>query len=373
MKIVLCANTSWYLYNYHCHLIAAIQDHGHEVVLISPYDKYTHKLITSGIKWFHLPLHQTSKNPFRELYSIVHLGNMLRKIHPNMVLTFTIKCNLYVGLFTYLFSYTVIPNISGLGEVFSHQTFMMSFVCFLYRLALKHSPKAFFQNEDDLHIFLQQRIVSPQICERLPGSGVDLATFTPSLQQKKNHVRIFLMFGRLLPQKGYDLFLEAARKITQLRPNSAEFWVLGIQDHSRKESQTLFQKILQYHHQHIITYFPATDNVFPLLQQADVVVLPSRYQEGVPKSLLEALACGKPIITTNWKGCRETVEHGMNGYLLDSSELHELEKYLQFFIDTDEKTLHQMGRVSRKKAEEEYDENIVLTKYLAEIQKGIDT
>ena len=175
------------------------------------------------------------------------------------------------------------------------------------------------------------------------------------------------MFGRIVPQKGYELFLEAARRIRQEQDSKAAFWILGIQDASRKDSLDLFRKILTYHDQHIITYLSPTDDVVPILQQAHVVVLPSHYHEGVPRCLLEAMACGKPIITTDWKGCRETVVHGSNGYLIQKKDQKDLIRAMNRFIQAESDTLYTMGLASRRKAEQEFREEFVIAKYLEQI------
>lgn len=367
MKVVLCANTSWYIYNYRKNLVAEIQRNGHEVFVIAPYDKYTQKLFPLGVRWFHLHLHQTSKYPHTEILSFVHIFWLLKKIRPDVVLSFTIKCNLYVGLLHRICRYRQIANISGLGEIFDNYSFFTKFVCVLYKTALKYCQKVFFQNSEDLHTFVQQGILPEYMCERIPGSGVDLSTFTPSLANYPGKPRIFLMFGRLVPRKGYELFLQAAQECRKECNNTAKFWILGMQDKARKESRALHQKIREYHNIGIVTYFPATENVIPTIRQADVVVLPSHYNEGVPRSLLEAMACGKPIITTAWKGCRDTVDEGINGYLIQKGSLYSLKRAIDFFIQADEYILCQMGEASRKKAEKEFDENAVIAKYLSEI------
>jgi glycosyltransferase involved in cell wall biosynthesis len=365
MKIALSANTSWYLYNFRQNLITTLQRQGHEVYAFAPYDQHSRKLQDLGVRWFHWNLHQTSQNPLTELCSFMHLFQILRTIRPDVVLTFTIKCNLYTGLLTRYFPIAQIANISGLGEVFDQQSIVNKLICLLYRLALNHSHKVFFQNREDLQTFLDRQILPETFCVRIPGSGVDLVRFTPGEPQRDPHRRIFLMFGRIVPRKGYDLFLQAARHFKGDPQNKAEFWILGIEDRSRQDSAALFQRILACHAQGIITYVPATDDVVPILQQVDVVVLPSEYHEGVPKSLLEALACGKPIITTNWKGCRDTVVQGVNGYIIERGDFRSFIKYLDYFLHADRKILQQMGAASRQKAEQEFDEHYILSRYLA--------
>jgi len=374
MNIGLCANTSWYLYNFRKNLIAELQRRGHAVSAIAPADDYSPCFEALGVRWYPLPLHQTSKHPAREIVAVLQLWRILRRLRPDALLTFTIKCNLYAGLVSRVVGFRQIANVSGLGEAFEADNALNRFIRAGYRQALRPAHKVFFQNQEDLQVFVQQQILPAALCERLPGSGVDLSRFRPlTTPNDPAAPRIFLMFGRILPAKGYDLFLQAAQHINQDAPRRAAFWILGMQDGSRKDSRALFEKILDYHGKKIITYFPETDQVLPILQQADVVVLPSRYHEGVPRSLLEALACGKPIITTNWKGCRDAVADGINGYRVEVGDLDALERAMRLLRDADRELLDKMGAASRQKAEREFDERIVLARYVVEIERTRDT
>jgi glycosyltransferase involved in cell wall biosynthesis len=369
MNIVLCANTSWYVYNFRRNLIAALRQQGHKVGVIAPYDDYTAKLDQLGVSWWPLPLQQTGTNPVQELRTLMNLGRLLSRLQPQVVLSFTIKCNLYVGLLRRCAAFRQIANISGLGEVFDRRSVFTRGVLGLYTLALRRAQKVFFQNQEDLQMFRGRHLLPAPICARLPGSGVDLMTFRPAVPDiRPSGPRVFLMFGRLVPQKGYDLFLQAAQRLRQ-SPSacSAEFWVLGLPDESRPAAAQLQQRIRAWHQRGVIRSLAPTARVAPIIHQADVVVLPSVYHEGVPRSLLEALACAKPILTTNWKGCRDTVEHGVNGYLMTPGDLADLEHYLRVLMRVDRSTLQQMGRASRQKAEREFDERVVIARYLAEI------
>jgi len=370
MKVVLCANTSWFIYNFCRTLTIEIKNSGHEVFVITPFDEHTKKLQELGVKWFHLDLHQTSKNPFKELRSLVHLLRLIKRIHPDFVLTYTIKCNVYIGLLARIVRFKQIATIAGLGEAFDKKSFFNKFICYLYRIAFKKSQRVFFQNTGDLLSFIQRGLLAEGKGGKIPGLGVNLSRFRPRLKHDNSEKRIFLMFGRILPQKRYDLFLQAARMIKHEHNTNAEFWILGIQDTSRKESVKLFEKILAYHEQNIITYLPPTDDVVPILHQVDVVVLPSEYNEGVPACLLEAMACGKPIITTNWKGCKDTVNEGINGYLIEKGSIESLKNAVNFFIRADTEVLRKMGEASRKKVEKEFNEQFIISKYLAEIDTG---
>jgi glycosyltransferase involved in cell wall biosynthesis len=172
------------------------------------------------------------------------------------------------------------------------------------------------------------------------------------------------MFGRLLPQKGFDSFIEAARELRHRFEDRVAFWVLGAVDQSRNESLRLLQRINEAHADGIIRYLDSTDDPLPFIREADVVVLPSTYNEGVPRSLLEALACGKPVVTTDWKGCRDTVEHEGNGLLVRPNDTASLIDALGSLATCDIGMLERLGRRSRHVAEQRFDERIVLNAYL---------
>ena len=371
MRIALVANTSWYVFNFRRNLIRTLQNAGHEVFVIAPHDDYVQKLIQLGVKHCELTLSRRGTNPFSELAACIRLFRLIRAIKPRVILTFTVKCNLYTGICRRFLEFDQIANISGLGEAFEKKGLINYVVSRLYKWALHKSWRVFFQNHEDITIITERGLLSQQQCKRIPGSGVDLMAYHPSPNVSSNIPPRFLMFGRLLPEKGYDLFIKAAENIRLKHNCDAEFWIMGIVDTYRKESTGLLERILAMQNRGILKYLPASDDVAAVLQKVDVVVLPSRYHEGVPRSLLEAMASGKPIITTDWKGCRDTVDHGSNGFLVPVNDYGSLEHYILKLINTPSHHLEAMGRASRRKAETEFDENQVLHAYTTEIHESI--
>ena len=364
MKIVLIANTSWYVFNFRKNLIRALQKNGHEVSVIAPCDDYVDKVSQLGVKHYPLILSQRGQNPLRELISCVRLFRLFRAIRPDVVLTFTVKCNLYTGLCRRFSEFQQIANISGLGEAFDKTGLVNRIVSFLYKFALSRSKRVFFQNEEDRRTIIKHGLLPECLCKRIHGSGVDLNAFRPAPSLARSNPRKFLMFGRLVPRKGFDLFMKVAEAIHIKHRHRADFWIMGIQDETRKESKALLEQILSLQKRGIIKYLAPRDNVVSVLHSIDVVVLPSQYNEGVPRTLLEAMACGKPVITTDWKGCRDTVEHGVNGYLINVGDCQALEHYIIELMHAPHEQLEKMGIASRKKTEKQFDERIVLQAYL---------
>ena len=363
MRVVILYNTSWYVYLLRRNLITTLRDAGCEVIVMAPRDAYTQRLIDMGVRFVSIPLEPGSTHPLTELRAFKAIRRTLSLLRPDAVLSFTIKCNLYAGLCRYFTPFVQVANISGLGIAFERPGVLRALATSLYKLALKPTDHIFFQNADDLRNCANANLVSRERSRVIPGSGVDLSAFVPS-PRKLARPRTFLMFGRLLPQKGYDLYLSAAQRLRNEMGDAVTFWVLGAADHDRLESRELLSRIQAAHALGDIRYLQSSDDVRPFLNESDIVVLPSTYNEGVPRSLLEAMASGKAIITTDWKGCRETVEHGRNGHLIpphDGEALYQSMRHMATCADFD---LASFANESRSRSERLFDERIVLEAYL---------
>jgi glycosyltransferase involved in cell wall biosynthesis len=368
MRTVILYNTSWYVYLMRRNLISALREAGHDVSVVAPVDEYTGRVMSLGVNFYPIEMNGVGRNPLQELRSIRDIRATLNRIKPSAVLSFTVKCNLYAGLCRRGLTFRHIANISGMGEGFDTRgdgrtAVTTKALTTLYRFALSRTEHLFFQNQDDLTYCAAQGLTRSEQARWIPGSGVDLRAF-PYVGVTENARRRFLMFGRILPKKGYHHYLEAAERITRDGKSRAEFWILGAPDQQRPESVQLMREIERAHRKGIVHYHPPTDDVRPIVQKADVVVLPSTYNEGVPRSLLEALASGKPIITTQWKGCRDTVEPGRNGHLIEPRSTTALTEAMRAMLEAPSEQLHEMGRASRQIAERRFDEKLVVRAYL---------
>ncbi|MEC4045869.1 glycosyltransferase family 4 protein [Proteus mirabilis] len=239
---------------------------------------------------------------------------------------------------------------------------MSKLVKLLYKYSLKHANKTFFQNKDDRNIFIKNNLVQENNTDILPGSGVDLSRFKLSLSEDKNKLR-FILIARMLYEKGITFYVNAARVLKEKYGNKIEFCLLGFVDVNNPSAITQKQ-MDSWVSEGIINYLGTSDFVECEIAKADCVVLPSFYREGVPKTLLEAGAMGKPIITTDNVGCRETVTHGFNGYLCQPKSVSSLVNTIDTFINLPYENKLEMGKNSRKKIESEFNEQIVIKKYL---------
>ncbi len=371
MKVAILYNTSWYVFLLRRNLIRDLVARGVEVTVISPTDAYTDRVKQLGVQHIPISMRARSTNPLSELQTVWEISAALRRCAPDFVFSYTIKCNLYAGLARFAGArFRQVANISGLGEGFDREGLLNRVVKALYRVSLCSAHRIFFQNQEDLDLCLKHSLVPEAVCERIPGSGVDLSFFSPGKARKNGEIEstqkpIFLMFGRLLPKKGFYAFLEAAKAIRAHHGETARFWVLGSPDLNRPDSVALHAALRMADQDGIIELLPPTDDVLPLLRQARAVVLPSTYNEGVPRSLLEALACGKPIITTDWKGCRETVIDGDNGYLVPPLDQEALELAIDRILTAHPDEIDRMEVASRALAQSRFDERLVVERYLA--------
>lgn len=366
-KILLLYNSSWYVFLLRRNLIRALQENGCDVSVVAPVDAYTERVKGLGVSFLPLEMSARGTHPIRELQTLLSLERAIRYSAPDAVLSFTVKCNLYAGLCKRNNSFTHVANISGLGEGFQTGGVVQRTLTHLYALAMARTETIFFQNPDDFTHCVKSRMVPLSSSSLLPGSGVDLSAFNPKAFpsfRRDSNIRVFLMFGRLLPRKGFYSFIQAARTLRERWGDNVAFWVMGAPDHNRPESGDLLEAIIRSHAEGDIRYLQATDDVRPILREASVVVLPSTYNEGVPRSLLEALAMEKPVITTDWKGCRETVRHGINGYLCRPHDEASLLSCMESLIQAPPEQLSEMGRASRSLAEERFDERLVIDAYL---------
>lgn len=367
MRAVIVYNSCWYVFLLRRNLIKALQRSGCTVTVVAPEDGYTQRVQQLGVDFLPLTLDPCGTHPLRDTASVVRLFSILGSLRPEVVLSFTIKCNLYTGLCRRILPFHHIANVSGLGEGFDRPTAVSKVIRTLYRGALRRSERIFFQNAEDLRLCVTHGLVPPKNSRLIPGSGVDLSQFPPNPFPlgRSGTPRIALIFGRLLPKKGFYDFLNAAAVLKHRWGDQARFVVMGAADPDRPESMKLLSAIKAAAAAGTITYLDPRDDVLPVLQQADVVVLPSTYNEGVPRSLLEALACAKPVITTDWRGCRDVVRDGKNGYLIQPNNLEALLQALHSILAAPPEQLHAMGRASRALAEQCYDEQVVINAYLA--------
>ncbi len=363
MRIAIVLNTSWNIYNFRMSFVKALMAEGNEVHTIAPHDDYTHHLTEAGCLHHDLKMVSRGANPVKDFLLIFELMSAYRKVKPDVVLHYTIKPNVYGTLAAATLGIPSINNVCGLGTIFLKKSLTSAVAIALYRLAFRFPKKVFFQNPDDRALFVRKKLIASSATDLLPGSGIDLKRFAPS-DFKRNKTFTFLLVSRLITDKRIHEFIQAI-KLLKSEGVAAKFQILGAKDPNHKRGIPL-KVINEWIDSGTVEYLGNTKDVRPFIQQADCVVLPS-YREGTPRTLLEAASIAKPIIATDVPGCHQVVADGYNGLLCKLKDPKDLANKMLAMSGFDNETLKKLGTNGRKKAEQEFDEMIVIDKYLQAI------
>jgi len=358
MKIVLIASYDKSLINFRGALLAAMVQAGHEVVACAPGcdPAVTKQVQNLGARYEPITLNRTGLNPISDFHAVIRLTRLLQRLQPDITLGYTIKPVVFGSLAARL---AAVPNrfslISGLGFSFVdnpepslENRVLNRLIRLLYRISLSKNRLVFFQNSDDRNLFVQLGLVNLAQAVVVNGSGVDLDHFflTPI---KATHP-VFLLIARLLKDKGIREYIEAAQLIKKNHPE-AVFLLVGPTDSNPAAIPS--KEVTTWNNSSFIEYLGEVSDIRPVIAQSTVYVLPS-YREGMPRTVLEAMAMGRPIITTDVPGCRETVIEGYNGFLISPRDPQSLAEAMERFIAHPE-LVTQMGNNSRKLAEEKFD------------------
>lgn len=368
-KIIVSSNSAWNVYNFRKCIILKLINAGFEVVVVSPFDEYASKLCKFGCKYVNVSIDNSGVNIINDLYLIFQYLKIFNQIKPDIILTYTIKPNIYGSIVANFLSIPVVNNISGLGTAFIAGGMLENFVSFLYKISLRKSRRVFFQNNDDKDLFLRKNLVVKKQIDTLPGSGINLIYYQPSNSIINDYNKdgfLFLLIARLIWDKGIKEYVDAARYIKSLNIN-VRFQILGFLDVDNRTAVPR-SDIDLWVEEGVIQYLGETNDVRSFINNSDCIVLPS-YREGTPKTLLEASAMGKPIIATNVEGCRDVVDDGESGYLCNVRDAYDLAKKMKVMLDMDSKAIEKMGLKGRKKMENEFDERIVIDKYIFVVNK----
>ena len=380
-KIVLFANTDWYLYNFRRSLALALREAGHEVLLLSPPGEYGARLRALGLRWEPVPMDRRSLNPLREAAVLAHLWRLFRRERPDLVHGFTIKCAVYGSLAARLAGVPARVNaVTGMGYVFTSTDAkaraLRPLVRLLMRAALDgRDARLILQNPDDVAVFEQARLVAPGHIRLIPGSGVDCVRFAPGESVGRGHApdadtppfRV-LLAARLLWDKGLAEFVDAARRLHG-EGRAIDFLLAGDPDPGNPAAvpeATVHDWVAEG----LLHWLGHVDDMPALFASVDVVVLPS-YREGLPKGLIEAGACALPLVTTDVPGCREVVTDGVDGLLVPVRDAGALATAIARLHD-DPVLAARLGAAARQRALDEFDERIVIARTQAVYQELLD-
>ena len=365
IKIVIVSNTSWNLFNFRFELARSIKKNGYEVVLVAPYDKYSDRL-SEEFEYHDIHMNNKGTNPKEDIKTTLAFYNLYEQIKPDVVLHYTIKPNIYGTIACNMLGIKTINNIAGLGTLFIKQNFVTKIAKWLYKYSQSKADKIFFQNRDDFDMFIGEGLVEKVKCDILPGSGVDTNKFLPIAPNKEDDKFIFLFIARMLWDKGVGEYIEAT-KIIKEKYKNVEFLMLGFLDVENKSAVSK-EEMQEWVDAGYIKYLGVSDNVKEEIAKADCIVLPSFYREGTPRVLLESASMAKPIVTTDNVGCRDVVDNEVNGYLCEVRNAQDLAYKMELMLSLADDERKLMGEAGRKKMIREFDESIVIGKYLESIK-----
>ena len=353
-KVLILANSSKGVYGFRNELVLKML-HEYEVFVSVPDEVCTAELQEEGCRIIQTPINRRGMNPVEDFKLLLTYQKLQKEINPDITLTYTIKPSIYGGFVSRLRKTPYMTTITGLGSAMEGDGILQKLTTLLYRISMKRAECIFFQNETNQKIF-ENRNIKGKMQKRVSGSGVDLLHFQYMEMPKTNAVR-FVFVSRILKEKGIEEYLKAA-KIIKEKYADTEFWVLG------KCEEAYEEQLRQLQEQKVISYFGMQKDVRKYLKDVHCLVHPSFYPEGMSNVCLEAAACGRAVITTKRTGCKETVDDGITGYLVDERNVPQLADAMERFILLSKEEQALMGKDARKKVEKEFDRRIVTETYM---------
>ena len=356
--LVLC-NSFNGLVSFRKEVMQALLDKGYEVVISGPDDSSRQSVEDMGCTTIVTEHTRKGMNPISDLSLLKTYRRLIKAYKPRIVLSYTIKPNLYGGMACAISKVPQIANITGLGTAVENPGILQKITIMLYRLGLRKTSMVFFQNEANRQFCLKHKMVSGPY-QVIPGSGVNLSWHSFMPYPEDGTIR-FLYLGRLLKEKGFELYINAAEAIKSSFPNT-EFHIVGSGDEQYRQRLNDQQK------SGTVIYHGRQSDVRDYIAMANCTIHPSFYPEGMSNVLLESCAAGRPIITTDRPGCGEIVDDGVNGFCVAQRSLEDLVSKIRCFIELPYERKVEMGLAARRKVEREFDRQIVVDAYMNEIE-----
>ena len=359
-KILILVNKYTTIVNFRLEVVKALIDNGYDVYVSVPYHERVKEIEDVGAKIITTEIAGHGTNPVQDLKLMLTYKRLIKKVKPALVLTYTIKPNVYGGMACTLSKVPYIANITGLGTAVENGGLMQILTLFLYRLGLNKASTVFFQNSENRAFFEKHKIALGKH-DSLPGSGVNLSKFSVIDYPADGEVH-FAFISRIMREKGIEQYLDTARVISAKYPN-VFFHVCGFGDEYYEN------KMQQLDKEGLIKYHGLLNDVRVMLKDAHCVIHPTFYPEGMSNVLLESAASGRPIISTDRPGCREAINHGINGFVVREQDSEDLIEKVEQFLSLSYSEKKAMGLKGREKVSNEFDRNIVVEKYLSKAQQ----
>lgn len=353
--VLVLANKYTTILNFRLEVVEALVKAGYDVFVSLPDHERNKEIEAVGAKTIITEVSRRGTNPIEDLKLMLTYRKLIKQVKPSLVLTYTIKPNVYGGMACTLCKVPYVANITGLGTAVENGGLMQKLTVLLYRLGLGHAKTVFFQNGENRLFFEKHRIAVGKHAS-LPGSGVNLNKFALMEYPADGEVH-FAFISRIMREKGIEQYLDTARAISAKYPH-VFFHVCGFGDEAYERKMEALDK------EGVIVYHGLLNDVRVMLKDAHCVIHPTFYPEGMSNVLLESAACGRPIISTDRPGCREAINHGTNGFLVREQDSNDLIEKVEAFLSLSYEQRKEMGLKGREKVTNEFDRNIVVNRYL---------
>lgn len=355
-KILMLGNSHLVIFGFRGELIQEFIKNNYEVIVAFPNGPFGEGEKTSqeyGCEFIEIPMNRRGKNPFQEIILLLQYIKMIKKCKPDIVLAYTVKCDIYGGIACRILKTPFVPNITGIGKGLAEGGITKTITTMLYRIAARNARCIFFQNEHDKKFFQENKIFSDNNVI-LPGSGVNLEKYK-ELPYPDDSKVVFTYIARVMKAKGIEEFLIAANEIKR---DNVEFHICGYCEENYKDV------IKKAEEDGIVIYHGLVNDIVEIEKITHCIVLPSFHPEGISNVLLEGAACGRPLITTYHDGCRETVDDGVTGFLVMKKDSKDLIEKIKMFLQMTNEERRKMGHLGRIKMENQFSREIVIREYL---------
>lgn len=357
-SVLILANHDMVVCNFRMELIERLLKDGYEVHVSAPYGIRTDELISIGVKFHPVKIERHGMNLFAELHVLKEYQKLLKSICPAVVLAYTIKPNIYGGIASRQEHIPFIANITGLGIALKSESIKRKFLLILYKAGIYQAKKVFFQNQANKNFMLKHGIITGPY-GMLPGSGVNLVKHCMEEYPETSQTLVFTTAGRIMKDKGIDELLEAAAVIKK-RHAGVRFCLIGFFD---DDYRVIIQNAVR---EGLIEYAGHQKDIHLFLKNSHALIQPSHH-EGMSNVILEAASTGRPVLASRIPGCMEAFEEGISGFGFRAGDSADLVRVIEKFISLSSVKKAEMGRAGRKKMEREFDRQIVVEKYMREI------
>lgn len=368
-KIAFVSNSAWSVYNFRLDVITSLIQQGFEVMVLAPDDEFSALLKDAGCRFIPINFNNKSKNPIRDIIFYFQLKRLYKKLRPDFIFHYVAKPNIYGSLAAEAVGIPSVAVVTGLGYAFARKNWLYHLMKYLYRNALQKTREVWFLNNEDARIFISEKIINIEKVRVLPGEGVNTNFFAASWTAQRPQRFTFLMSARLLKSKGIGLYADAAR-ILRRKNYDVQFNLIGFFEKQHPDSISQ-EDLNRWEKEGLVHYCGYARDVRPYLDKADCFVFPSFYNEGVPRSLMEAASMELPIITSMNRGCKEVVLNNSTGYICNMNDPFDLADKMERMINLSEEDRLRMGKNGRLLVLRKFDIEHVISDYMNTLNREI--